>query len=129
MLFYCRRWTLITGHKSSVHTHLNYLVIVSPPFQPSMSSASVTVRNLVARGGTTAGEEITRLAVFDLENKFLAFSGTFAEGVREVISQWDQLFVLSNDGQVFLHTAQFHRAGIDIGFVASYLPAFVACHA
>ena len=37
---------LVTGSQSSVHTHLNYLVILSPPFIPS-ASASVTVRNFV----------------------------------------------------------------------------------
>jgi hypothetical protein len=37
------------GHKLSVHTHLNYLVIVSPPFIPTASAASATVRNFVAR--------------------------------------------------------------------------------
>ncbi|THH12547.1 hypothetical protein EW146_g7591 [Bondarzewia mesenterica] len=89
------------GHKSSVHTHLNYLVIVSPPFQPSASAASATVRNFVARNGATAGgSDITKVTVFDLENKFVAYSGTFAEGVRAIISQWECIYVLSNDGNL-----------------------------
>ncbi|KDQ61289.1 hypothetical protein JAAARDRAFT_55962 [Jaapia argillacea MUCL 33604] len=89
------------GHKSSVHTHLNYLVIVSPPFIPSASAASATVRNFVARSANTgSASDITKVTVFDLENKLVGYSGTFTEGVREVMSQWGQIYILSNDGQL-----------------------------
>ena len=40
------------------------------------------------------------MTVFDLENKLIAHSGTFGEGVREVVSQWGKIFVLGNDGSV-----------------------------
>ncbi len=40
------------------------------------------------------------MTVFDLENKFVAFSGTFEEGAREVFSQWGHIYVLTNDGKV-----------------------------
>ncbi|KAI0717610.1 hypothetical protein C8Q72DRAFT_983195, partial [Fomitopsis betulina] len=86
------------GPKASVHTHRNYLVIVSPPIVPSASSASATVRNFATRTNYAATTDITKVAVFDLENKHVAFSGTFNEGVREVISMFDKVYVLSNDG-------------------------------
>ncbi|TFY60015.1 hypothetical protein EVJ58_g5412 [Rhodofomes roseus] len=86
------------GPKASIHTHRNYLVIVSPPIVPTATSASATVRNFAARANPSANKDITKVAVFDLENKFVAFSGTFNEGVREVISVFDKVFVLSNDG-------------------------------
>ncbi|TFY63783.1 hypothetical protein EVG20_g6177 [Dentipellis fragilis] len=88
------------GHKSSVHTHLNYLVIVSPPISPSGSHASATIRNIAALNGSAANEDVTKVTIFDLENKIVAYSGTFTEGVREIISQWDQVFILSNDGKL-----------------------------
>ncbi|KIM77475.1 hypothetical protein PILCRDRAFT_76651 [Piloderma croceum F 1598] len=88
------------GSKSSVHTHLNYLVIVSPPFIPSASSASATVRNFARMTDLPAGSDITKVTVFDLENKLVAYSGTFEAGVREVVSQWGRIFVLENDGRV-----------------------------
>ncbi|KAG2019698.1 vacuolar membrane protein, variant 2 [Coprinopsis cinerea AmutBmut pab1-1] len=89
------------GVKSSVHTHLSYLVIVSPPFFPSASAASATVRNYVARSGSNANEtDITKVTVFDLENKLVAYSGTFRQGVREVVSQWGKVYVLSTDGKL-----------------------------
>jgi hypothetical protein len=92
------RW--VTGSKSSVHTHLNYLVIVSPPFIPSASSASATVRNFARMTDLPAGSDITKVTVFDLENKLVAYSGTFEAGVREVVSQWGRIFVLESDGRV-----------------------------
>ena len=83
-----------------MHTHLNYLVIVSPPFIPSASAASATIRNFVARSGTSGDSDVTKLTIFDLENKFVAYSGAFTEGVREVMSAWGQVYVLSNDSKV-----------------------------
>ena len=88
------------GPKASVYAHKNYLVIVSPPIVPSATSASATVRNFAARTNYAVNTDITKVAVFDLENKHVAFSGTFNEGVREVISMFDKVYVLSNDGVV-----------------------------
>lgn len=91
---------LVPGHKSSIHTHANYLVIVSPPFFPTATSASATVRNLVARIPNATETDVTKVTVFDPENKLVAYSGTFNQGVREIISQWGQIYVLSSDGRV-----------------------------
>lgn len=95
-------YMLFLGHKSSVHIHLNYVVIVSPPFIPAAVGTSATVRNFVARSANAnSGEsDVTKVTVFDLENTLVAYSGIFAEGVREIISQWGQVYVLSNDGKV-----------------------------
>lgn len=61
------------------------------------------MRNFVARAADhPAGSEITKVTVFDLENKLVAYSGTFGEGVREVVSQWGKIYVLENDGKVCL---------------------------
>ena len=88
------------GPKASVYAHKNYLVIVSPPIVPSATSASATVRNFAARTNYAVNTDITKVAVFDLENKHVAFSGTFDDGVREVISMFDKIYILSNDGLV-----------------------------
>jgi hypothetical protein len=88
------------GHKSSVHTHQSYLVIVSPPFIPSASSASATVRNFMARTLHAGDSDITKVTVFDPENKLVAYSGTFTQGVRDIISASGQIYVLSNNGEV-----------------------------
>jgi hypothetical protein len=91
---------LSTGPKSSVHTHLNYLVIVSPPFIPTAGAASATVRHFFARTTKPGDTDITKVTVFDLENKLVAYSGTFPQGVREIISGWGKIYVLSSDGMV-----------------------------
>jgi hypothetical protein len=88
----------VTGSKSSVHTYLNYLVIVSPPFIPSASSASASVRNFACMTDLSAGSDITKVTGFDLENKLFAYSGMFEAGVREVVSQRWRILVLENDG-------------------------------
>ncbi len=92
--------TLCSGPKTSVHTHLNYLVIVSPPLTANATSASPTIRNFAARNVGASGTEVTKVTVFDLENKFVAHSEAFVEGVREVFSQWGSIYVLSNDGKL-----------------------------
>ncbi|GBE90218.1 hypothetical protein SCP_1900670 [Sparassis crispa] len=90
------------GSKSLVHTHLNYMVIVTPPFVPTASAASGTVRDFVAKSsaGSVPKADITKVTIFDLENHFVAYSGTFTEGVRAVISAWKKIYVLSNDGKL-----------------------------
>ncbi|KAG5635623.1 hypothetical protein H0H81_010584 [Sphagnurus paluster] len=88
------------GTKSSIHSHLNYLVIVSPPFFASAASASATVRNFAARTPNYGDSDITKVTVFEPENKYVAYSGTFTHDVREVISQWGQIYILTSDGNL-----------------------------
>lgn len=88
------------GHKSSIQAYSNYLVIVSPPFLPSAASNSATVRNFVARAPNSMGTDISKVTVFDPDNKIVAFSGPFQEGVRDVLCAWGKIFVLSNDGKL-----------------------------
>lgn len=66
---------------------------------PSASAASATVRH-VARAANSVDSEITKVTVFDLENKFVAFSGTFTQGVSRVFSGYNKIYVLLTDGQV-----------------------------
>ena len=56
----------------------------------------------MARGQPQPNADIAKVTVFDPENKLVAFSGTFVEGVRQVVSQWGDIYVLSNDGKVRL---------------------------
>ncbi|TFK22979.1 vacuolar membrane protein [Coprinopsis marcescibilis] len=102
------------GHKTSVHTHLSYLVIVSPPFFPSASAASATVRNFVARSTNPSETDITKVTVFDLENKLVAYSGAFKQGVREVVSQWGKVYVLSTDGSLLSLEEKSTAAKLDM---------------
>ncbi|EGN95815.1 hypothetical protein SERLA73DRAFT_95423 [Serpula lacrymans var. lacrymans S7.3] len=110
------------GHKSSVHTHLNYLVVVSPPFAPSAASASATVRNFVSKNATIGDTDITKVTVFDLENKLVAYSGTFVEGVREVISEWGNIYILTNEGKLSCLVEKPTSAKLDMLYQKALYP-------
>ncbi|KAF7306576.1 E3 ubiquitin-protein ligase PEP5 [Mycena indigotica] len=88
------------GHKSFVRSHLNYLVIISPPTTPSAAAMHRTVRNFASRNGTDT--EITRVSVFDPENKIVGYSSPFTQGVRDIISipEWGGIYILGNDGSL-----------------------------
>jgi hypothetical protein len=97
----------LEGPKTSMLVHKSYAVIVSPPFVPSAASASGTVRRFVASGkqgnvpgGSGGLGDISRVVVFDVENRFIAYSNTFRETVKEVFSCWGRLFVLTNESTV-----------------------------
>ncbi|KAJ3878139.1 hypothetical protein F5051DRAFT_439919 [Lentinula edodes] len=88
------------GNKSAIHVHSSYLVIISPPFVASASAASATVRNFVRTTGDDTSE-ISKVTVFDHANKFVAYSGTFSQGVREIFSApWGDLYILGNNGEI-----------------------------
>ncbi|KAG9036460.1 hypothetical protein FRB95_008758 [Tulasnella sp. JGI-2019a] len=92
------------GSKSRLLTLGTYVIIVSPPFFPAPSNASATVRNFVARApdpATVFQQDISKVTIFDLENKFVAFSGPFKEGVRDVLCRGDEIYILTNDGALF----------------------------
>lgn len=95
------------GHKSSIHSHLNYLVIVSPPFMATLANPSATVRNFARTQSSST--DVSKVTVFDLDNKFVAYSGTFEEGARTVFSQWGHIYVLTNDGKVMLEHNHISR--------------------
>ncbi|KAG7448346.1 uncharacterized protein BT62DRAFT_947390 [Guyanagaster necrorhizus] len=110
------------GHKSSIHTHHSYVVIVSPPFLPTASAASATVRNFVARTTNAGDSDITKVTLFDPENKLVAYTGAFTEGVREVISAWGHLYVLSNDGNLFALREKPTSEKLDMLYTRSLYP-------
>ena len=82
-----------------MYAHRNYLVIVSPPFSPSAGAPSATVRNFVAKNSDPT-TDICKVVVFDLANKFVAYSGTYTDGIRDIFSSGGHVYLLSNDGKV-----------------------------
>ncbi|KAG2351149.1 hypothetical protein BDR07DRAFT_1476106 [Suillus spraguei] len=84
------------GYKSSIHTHLNYVIVVSPPTTVSTSSAA---RKLGAQAAGGDGDA-SRVTVFDMENKVVGYTGMFAEGIKGVISEWGNIYILTNGGQL-----------------------------
>ncbi|BGP05132.1 Vacuolar protein sorting-associated protein 11 [Rhodotorula toruloides] len=100
-----------------------YLAIVSPPLTSSLASTSATIRQHArttasARptpiAGASADERVAKVTIFDPENKFVAFSGTFGDaeadaelsGVRDVVEAWGAIWVLTEAGKLFRLTEQ-----------------------
>ncbi|KAF8432962.1 hypothetical protein L210DRAFT_3614219 [Boletus edulis BED1] len=109
------------GPKSSLHTHLNYVVVVLPASTPTSttlpSSATTKIPGPRQRKLTTdtsslsnvlspssangaPGPDAARVVLIDMENKMVAYVGIFERGVRDVVSAWGSVYVLSNDGMV-----------------------------
>ncbi|BGP53141.1 hypothetical protein JCM8202_004725 [Rhodotorula sphaerocarpa] len=88
-----------------------YLVIVSPPLTSTLASNSATIRNHAARAPGTNGsgeEHVAKVTLFDPENKFVGYSGTFgdsgdaqASGVKEVLEAWGAVWILTEAGKLF----------------------------
>ncbi|KAN0090676.1 hypothetical protein V8E55_004242 [Tylopilus felleus] len=105
------------GRKSSLHTHLNYVVVVLPASTPTStalsSSAATNAPSQRQRKLTTDASSLSsgsangatdpdaaRVVLIDMENKMVAYVGLFERGVREVVSAWGSVYVLGNDGTV-----------------------------
>jgi hypothetical protein len=111
----------LEGPKSSILTHKGYIVVTSPPFVPTAGSASGTVRRFVATGkpgnvptGTGGVGDISKVVVFDIENKYIAYSNTFRETVKDVFSCWGRLFVLTNESTVSLALSRIYSSDMRI---------------
>ena len=67
------------------------------------TAISSATRNLAAAsaGGDSDSSKVT---VFDMENKVIGYTGVFTVGVKEVFSEWGNIYILTNDGQVRLYT-------------------------
>lgn len=87
----------VEGPKTSILSHKGYAVIVSPPITPSAFSGSATVRKRAVEG---VKNDVTRILVFDMDNRFVAFSDTFREEIKTVFACWGILYVLTTKSTV-----------------------------
>ncbi|KAH7890168.1 hypothetical protein F5I97DRAFT_645537 [Phlebopus sp. FC_14] len=115
------------GKKLSLYTHLNYVAMVlpvssnpasvssSPPSttQPSVgkqhkstpSSTTVSTKpepstSTAHLQNTTEDADAARLILVDMENKLIAYTGIYENGIRDVVSAWGSLWVLGIDGKL-----------------------------
>ncbi|WWC62862.1 uncharacterized protein I303_105460 [Kwoniella dejecticola CBS 10117] len=113
------------GPKSSIAIYRHNLIIISPPFYPSANSASATVRHYVSKTSTTttnsdgvtiptSTSDISKVTIFDLQNKLVSYSGTYREGVREVFCQWGGIFVYGGNGKLTRLSEHNASAKLDV---------------
>ncbi len=96
------------GSKTSIHLHESSVIIVSPPFTPSAGTHSGTIRRAAAAATTSTlaasngnATESAKVTVFDFEMKYVAWSGVFKDGVREVFSDGEgSIYIVGGDGKV-----------------------------
>lgn len=107
------------GYKSSIHTHLNYVIVVSPP--TTVATTSPATRKLAAQAAGGDGDA-SRVTVFDMENKVVGYTGMFPEGVREVISEWGNIYILTNNGQLTRLTEKSTSAKLSMLYAKALYP-------
>ncbi|KAL1745090.1 hypothetical protein HDZ31DRAFT_37166 [Schizophyllum fasciatum] len=112
----------LEGRKLSLGAHGGYLVIVSPPFSPSASAPSATVRNFYARNAAAGDSDVTKVTLFDAENKVVGFSQAFPQGVRDVFSAWGNVYVLGNDGTITHLEEKSTSEKLDMLYRRGYFP-------
>ncbi|KAG9316168.1 hypothetical protein JVU11DRAFT_2188 [Chiua virens] len=108
------------GRKSSLYTHLNYVVVVLPgstapsatlpsaatrtpgPRQRKLTTDASSLSNVLASNSANGASDpdAARVVLIDMENKMVAYFGVFERGVRDVVSVWGSVYVLGNDGTV-----------------------------
>ncbi|CAO3667204.1 unnamed protein product [Rhizopus stolonifer] len=82
----------------------NYLVIVSPPVMTSTqlsTGARASLHFGSPRRTIANSNELTKIAIFDTANKFIAHVGTFMGGVRGVFCEWNSVWVVGTDGKLY----------------------------
>ncbi|KAM0787031.1 hypothetical protein ACM66B_006297 [Microbotryomycetes sp. NB124-2] len=87
-------------------TRTIYLAIVTPPQTASIASNSATIRNFARNNHnngskTRAVGDVAKVTIFDPVNKFVAFSSTFEEGVKDLWEAWGAVWVLTDAGQLY----------------------------
>jgi hypothetical protein len=66
----------------------------------STSNLSSAARSSYSKRMSSTSE-LTKIAIFDTANKFLAYTGTFLGGVRGVFCEWNSVWVVGMDGKLY----------------------------
>lgn len=82
------------GRKTSTFVSKHNLIITSP------SVPTAAARRQMPRGAADDSADAAKITIFDLENKIVAYSGVFRNGIKALFSQWGTVFVFEGNGQV-----------------------------
>ncbi|KAL1924471.1 uncharacterized protein VTP21DRAFT_4125 [Calcarisporiella thermophila] len=89
--------------KSSLTCFKNYLIIVSPPIYSAQKLDASTRKalSLSPPPSTTNSYDTTTVTIFDTQNKFIALTHEFPQGVRAVVCEWGYVYVITCDGKLY----------------------------
>ncbi|ORE02913.1 hypothetical protein BCV72DRAFT_40818 [Rhizopus microsporus var. microsporus] len=79
----------------------NYLVIVSPPVTTSSAGTRSSLHFNSSKRTIASSNELTKVAIFDTANKFIAHVGTFMGGIRGIFCEWNSIWVACTDGRLY----------------------------
>ncbi|KAI7907015.1 uncharacterized protein BX663DRAFT_494525 [Cokeromyces recurvatus] len=79
----------------------NYLIIVSPPITTSTHFSTGNRSPFNFSSKRISANELTKIAIFDTANKFVAYVGTFVGGIRGVFCEWNSIWVVGMDGKLY----------------------------
>ncbi|TPX63051.1 hypothetical protein SpCBS45565_g06884 [Spizellomyces sp. 'palustris'] len=107
---------VIDGEKTSLSWFRNYLVVVTRESRNATAPTSA-LADYIGRTGNDADTIIhaspsettpgTVLTLYDLKNKFVAFTGTFGgsgyrgQPIRAVLGEWGELFIVTEDRKMY----------------------------
>jgi hypothetical protein len=81
------------GRKSYVYVYKHNLIIVSPG-----AAAPAAVRRQDPRQGEAS--DMAKITIFDLQNKLVAYTAVFRQGIRSLFCQWGHIFVYEGNGEL-----------------------------
>jgi hypothetical protein len=58
---------------------------------------------LIVVGQDPSNVKFNTFNIYDLKNKFIAYSETKFQNVTQVVSEWGSIYVVTGDGKVALH--------------------------
>ncbi|KAG1200156.1 hypothetical protein G6F70_004303 [Rhizopus microsporus] len=79
----------------------NYLVIVSPPVTTSSAGTRSSLHFNSSKRTIASSNELTKVAIFDTANKFIAHVGTFMGGIRGIFCEWNSIWIACTDGRLY----------------------------
>ncbi|KAK9461542.1 uncharacterized protein V1516DRAFT_648670 [Lipomyces oligophaga] len=102
------------GQKSRIFVFKSYLAIVSSAGTATDDAAQKTVRRFMGSMASISPFDTTKFTILDTENRFIAYSGQFVDGVRAIFSEWGDLYVLGGDGQLYRHQERDLQSKLEI---------------
>ena len=83
------------NEKLILHWFRGYLIVVSKeqlPFPTNLTDS-------VVQSSVVDSDAKNRLTIYDIRNKYIAFSATFSS-INQIFAEWGYLFILLNDGRL-----------------------------
>lgn len=99
------------GPKTSISVSKQNLVIVSPTIHGAAAGARRQVQTGTSNG---SGVDMAKVTIFDLESKFISFTGSFRHGIRAVFAQWGDIYVYEGNGDITKLAEHSTSAKLDI---------------